>query len=76
MFAQLGSWGLRHRPTARPLRVRAEMLEQGGPALWQDFMDELRREHLGLESPAPSPTVRERLSAAYLAAVSPDSGMV
>jgi DNA-binding HxlR family transcriptional regulator len=47
VFAQLGSWGLRHRPTSRALRVRAELLEQGGPALWQEFMDELRREHLG-----------------------------
>jgi hypothetical protein len=42
VFAQLGSWGLRHRPTSRALRVRAELLEQGGPALWQEFMDELR----------------------------------
>ncbi len=68
VFAQLGSWGLRHRPTSRALRVRAELLEQGGPALWQEFMDELRRSHLGSESPARSPSVRERLDAAYLAA--------
>ena len=68
VFAQLGSWGLRHRPTSRALRVRAELLEQGGPALWQEFMDELRRSHLGSEIPARSPSVRERLNAAYLAA--------
>ena len=68
VFAQLGSWGLRHRPTSRALRVRAELLEQGGPALWEEFMDELRRSHLGSESPARSPSVRERLNAAYLAA--------
>jgi DNA-binding HxlR family transcriptional regulator len=68
VFAQLGSWGLRHRPTSRALRVRAELLEQGGPALWQEFMDELRRSHLGSGSPARSPSVRERLNAAYLAA--------
>ena len=30
VFAQLGSWGLRHRPTSRALRVRAELLEHGG----------------------------------------------
>ena len=71
VFAQLGSWGLRHRPTSRALRVRAELLEQGGPALWEEFMAELRREHLGSRSPAPSPSVRERLDAAYLAAVDP-----
>ena len=68
VFAQLGSWGRRHRPTSRALRVRAELLEQGGPALWQEFMDELRRSHLGSESPARSASVRERLNAAYLAA--------
>jgi DNA-binding HxlR family transcriptional regulator len=68
VFAQLGSWGLRHRPTTPELRVRAELLEQGGPALWQEFMDELRRSHLGADTPAQSPSVRERLNAAYLAA--------
>jgi hypothetical protein len=46
VFAQLGSWGLRHRPTSSELRVRAELLEQGGPALWQEFMDELRRSQI------------------------------
>ena len=69
VFAQLGSWGLRHRPTSRSLRVRAELLEQGGPPLWEEFMDELRREHLGSGPPAGSPSVRERLQAAYLAAI-------
>jgi DNA-binding HxlR family transcriptional regulator len=68
VFAQLGSWGLRHRPTSSALNARAELLEQGGPTLWQEFMDELRREHLGSGSPARSPSVRERLNAAYLAA--------
>src|SRR6478609_1174430 len=31
VFEQLGSWRLRHRPTSSPPRVRAELLEQGGP---------------------------------------------
>src|SRR5260370_36484133 len=69
VFAQLGSWGLRHRPTSRALRVRAELLEQGGPGLWQEFMDELRHSHLGSESPARSPRVRERLKPAYPPAI-------
>jgi DNA-binding HxlR family transcriptional regulator len=68
VFAQLGSWGLRHRPTNSPLNARAELLEQGGPALWQQFMDELRHSHLGSETPIPPSGVRERLNAAYLAA--------
>jgi len=70
VFAQLGSWGLRHRPTGSALRVRSEVLEQGGPALWQEFMDELRHSHLGAGIAPRSPSVRERLNAAYLAATS------
>jgi len=69
VFAQLGSRGLRHRPSSSSLRIRAELLEQAGPALWQEFMDELRREHLGSELPARSPSVRERLNVPYLAAI-------
>ncbi len=68
IFAHLGSWGLRHRPTSRQLRVRAELLEQGGPALWHEFMDELRHAHLGSAEAPQSPGVRERLHTAYLAA--------
>src|SRR5947209_17526455 len=68
VFAQLGSWGLRHRPTSRELAVRAELLEQGGPQLWERFMDELRHAHLGTGPQPPTPTVRQQLHAAYLAA--------
>jgi hypothetical protein len=32
-------------------------------------MDELRHSHLGSETPVRSPSVRERLNAAYLAAI-------
>jgi DNA-binding HxlR family transcriptional regulator len=69
VFAQLGSWGLRHRPTSRQLSVRAELLERGGPELWERFMAELRHEHLGTGPRAETPSVREQLHAAYLAAV-------
>jgi DNA-binding HxlR family transcriptional regulator len=68
VFVQLGSWGLRHRPTSSAQRARAELLEQDGLALWQEFMDELRHFHLGSEPPPRSPSVRERLNAAYVAA--------
>ena len=68
VFAQLGSWGLRHRPTRSALNARAELLERGGTALWQEFMDELRHAHLGAPHPPRSPSVRERLDAAYRAA--------
>lgn len=70
VFAQLGEWGLRHRPTTRQLRVRAELLAAGGPELWREFMSELRSIHLG--EPAPEqdrPSVMERLAKAYVAAL-------
>ena len=69
VFAQLGEWGLHHRPTTRRLRVRAELLAAGGPELWREFMAELRTIHLG--EPAPErdgPSVMERLAKAYAAA--------
>jgi DNA-binding HxlR family transcriptional regulator len=69
VFAHLGSWGLRHRPTTRELRVRAELLEQGGPAMWEEFMAELRWRHLDDGSEPAHPTASERLTTAYLAAV-------
>jgi DNA-binding HxlR family transcriptional regulator len=70
VMAALGSWGLRHRPTTPALRVRAELLADGGPELWQDFMDELRTEHLGAPAPpADRPRASERLAAAYAEAV-------
>ncbi|WP_117211381.1 winged helix-turn-helix transcriptional regulator [Allorhizocola rhizosphaerae] len=70
IFAQLGDWGLRHRPTSKRLRVRAELLAAGGPELWAEFMAELRTIHLG--EPAPpreGPSVMERLASAYAAAL-------
>lgn len=48
VLAQLGWWGLRHRPTTPELRVRAERLHQGGPEMWRAVMDELRERHLGV----------------------------
>jgi DNA-binding HxlR family transcriptional regulator len=69
VFAQLGDWGLRHRPTTERLRVRAELLSAGGPQLWERFMAELRATHLGRPAPdGPGPTVRELLAEAYAAA--------
>lgn len=65
VFAQLGSWGIRHRATTERLRVRAELLEAGGPQMWEEFMDELRAVHLGAPRPdRPGPTVTERLARA------------
>ncbi|WP_280231586.1 winged helix-turn-helix transcriptional regulator [Nocardia cyriacigeorgica] len=74
IMAHLGSWGLRHRDTTHRLRVRAELLEEGGPQLWAEFMDELREQHLGTPRPDPSvPRPSERLAAAYAAAIGSES---
>ena len=70
IMAALGSWGLRHRATTPELRVRAELLRDGGPELWADLMDELRELHLGVPTPVASGRrASERLQAAYDAAV-------
>jgi DNA-binding HxlR family transcriptional regulator len=75
LLALLGEWGLRNRPSTPTLRVRAELLADGGPALWEDFMAELRSEHLGA-SPPPGgdPTASERLAAAYAEALAAETG--
>ena len=59
----MGAWGRRHTAPSRELSVRAELLEQGGPPLWEAFMEELRHLHLGV--PAPARSVFGELQAAY-----------
>ena len=63
LLAQLGAWGRRHTPATRELSVRAELLEDGGPKLWNAFMDELRAIHLGAAPRGPS--VLARLQKAF-----------
>jgi DNA-binding HxlR family transcriptional regulator len=65
VLSELGWWSLRHYPTSAPLRRRAEMLHDGGPRLWQDFMDELRETHLGITNGRRGrASVRARIDAA------------
>jgi DNA-binding HxlR family transcriptional regulator len=75
VLAELGRWGALHRPTTSSLRVRSEVLADGGPALWDDLMAELRAEHLGApRPPRTGPSAAERLEAAYAAAVALETG--
>lgn len=67
LLAQMGAWGRRHTQASEELSIRAELLEEGGPAMWADFMTELRSLHLG--APAPERSVFAELRAAYLAVV-------
>lgn len=74
MMAELGRRGAHHRLTTPTLRVRAELLANGGQAMWEDFMTELRAEHLGMHLPSRSgPTATERLAWAYAAALAADA---
>lgn len=63
VFAQIGAWGRRFLPVSEELSIRAQLLEEGGPPLWEEFMEELRAIHLG--GPHSGPSVMARLQAAF-----------
>ena len=67
VMVALGTWGLAHSAGSPTLRVRAELLRDGGPEMVGQFMEELREEHLGVALPDPA---RPRVSS-QLAAVKP-----
>jgi len=64
LLVQMGAWGRRHLPVTPELSICARLLEEGGPELWADFMDELRVAHLGAP-PTGKPSIAARLQAAY-----------
>jgi DNA-binding HxlR family transcriptional regulator len=69
VLCQMAVWGRKYLPFSEELGIRAQLLDEGGPALWAEFMDELRALHLGDKGPAGKPSVKpsvfERLQAAY-----------
>jgi DNA-binding HxlR family transcriptional regulator len=65
IFAQLGAWGRRYTPATEELSIRAQLLEEGGPAMWDRFMSELAHAHLGRPLHPKGPSVAEELQAAY-----------
>lgn len=66
VLTELGAWGIRYRTTTPRLRVRAELLANGGPKMQARFMDELREIHLGHPAgTATRPRVTERLASAH-----------
>jgi DNA-binding HxlR family transcriptional regulator len=67
LLAQMGAWGRRHMPASPELSIRAQLLEEGGPPMWEAFMAELRSLHLG--APAPERSVLAELRAAFAAAL-------
>ncbi|MGG6896349.1 MULTISPECIES: winged helix-turn-helix transcriptional regulator [Rhizobium] len=69
LFAHMGAWGRKHLAVSEELSIRAELLENGGSNLWEDFMEELRAKHLGKVLPPGTPSVLGRLTEAYLEVV-------
>jgi DNA-binding HxlR family transcriptional regulator len=70
VMVALGSWGLAYRTGERRLRVRAELLRDGGPELLEAMIDELRELHLGVPLPNPdAPRASDQLRAAYEASI-------
>ena len=72
VLAQMAVWGRKHLPVSEELDIRAQVLDEGGPAMWQDFMAELRESHLGAPPRRRKPgeaSVGTRLQAAYEAVV-------
>ena len=72
VLATMGAWGRRHRPVSEELSIRAQLLEEGGPEMWQAFMAELRAIHLG--EPVPERSVLTELTSAYEELVGRRSG--
>jgi DNA-binding HxlR family transcriptional regulator len=72
ILAQMSSWGLKYLPVTEELGIRAKLLKEGGPRMWDELMSELREAHLGIPRSAGArrrPSVGERLQKAYEAVV-------
>lgn len=65
LLVHLGAWGRRHLPVTREMAVRQQLLEEGGPTLWDDFMDELRALHLAAPRAPDRASVLARQGEAY-----------
>lgn len=63
LLVQMGAWGRRHTDASEPLSIRAQLLEEGGPPMWEAMMAELRSSHLG--APLRGPSVLAALQAAF-----------
>lgn len=54
LLAHMVLWGRKHTDASQEAASRAAILEKGGPALWDDIMEELRYLHLGAKKPVRS----------------------
>jgi predicted RNA polymerase sigma factor len=53
------------RPATEELSIRAQLLEEGGTAMWDRFMSELAHTYLGRPNRQKGPSVPQQLQAAY-----------
>jgi DNA-binding HxlR family transcriptional regulator len=65
VLAHLAAWGRKYLPVSEELAIRAQLLEEGGPKLLDEFMDELREMHLGAKRKSKGQSVFAKLQAAY-----------
>lgn len=66
VLVALGAWGRAHRDTTPELTIRQQLMEEGGPDMVAELMDELRAHHLGTPlPPRDRPRASERLRTAY-----------
>jgi len=65
VLAVLGSWGRRYLPVTAELGIRARLLEEGGPPMWEALMNELRTDHLYDRPTEAVRSVRAQLQAAF-----------
>jgi DNA-binding HxlR family transcriptional regulator len=70
LLAMMGAWGARHLAVTPELSIRAQLLEEGGPALWEHFMEELRMAHLGAPGQRGDAPFSDMLRQAYEDALS------
>jgi DNA-binding HxlR family transcriptional regulator len=71
LLAHMGGWGLRHTPASKELSVRAKILEDGGPKLWSEFMEELRHLHHAFYAASRMSQLRKSSNAASQSPVLP-----
>jgi DNA-binding HxlR family transcriptional regulator len=66
VLAQMSGWGFKYLPVSEEFGIRAQLLNEGGPKMWAEFMGELRETHLGVKRRRKAgPSVGERLQKAY-----------
>ncbi|MBA8792530.1 DNA-binding HxlR family transcriptional regulator [Friedmanniella endophytica] len=74
IIVALGDWGIAWRPCRERLRARQQFLRDGGPALIEEVMDELRARHLSATAkPAHEEPSTDRSRLAQLASFQDDA---